>query len=129
MLSLRVVTSPVLVTAEHAGRPILYNSSIGKMSAKTFFTTLMRRVACGDLLQRIPHQHLIVRSREDGGWDVDQNGDPGIVLIGENFSAEEDGGDDASAQVSGQVGRDGDTGEAPDHTRVGQTDDERYADG
>lgn len=97
MLSLRVVTSPVLVTTEHAGRPILYNSSIGKMSLKALFTTLMRRVPFGDLLQRIPHQHLIVRSREDGGWDVDQNGNPGIMFIGENFSAEEDGSDDASA--------------------------------
>jgi len=38
-----------------------------------------------------------------------------------------DGCDDPGAEITSQVGADGDVGEAPDHHRVRQPDDERSA--
>ena len=96
----------MLVTAERTGRPCLDHSSTGQMPMKTLFTTLVLSVTFGDLLQRVPHQHLVVRSGKDGGRDVDQSGYPGIVFVGEDVSAVKDQGDETGSQVPGQVGRD-----------------------
>ena len=119
----------MLVTAERTGRPCLDHSSTGQMPMKTLFTTLVLSVTFGDLLQRVPHQHLVVRSGKDGGRDVDQSGDPGIVFVCEDVSAVKDQGDETGPQVPGQVGRDWDIGVTPDHSGVGHTDDERDAGG
>lgn len=89
----------------------------------------MHRMPLANRTQTIPHQKLIIPRREDGRGDIHQDGDPAIVEIGEGFAAEEDGGDDAGAQVTGEVGADGDVGEAPDHGAVGQADGEGRADG
>ena len=82
----------------------------------------MHRMPLPNLTQTIPHQQLIVSRREQRRRDVDQNRDPAIIHIGERFAAEEDGRHDPRAQVTGQIGRDGDVGEAPDHGGVGKAD-------
>ena len=51
------------------------------------------------------------------------------MLICENVATEENGGHDTGAEITGQVGGDGDVGKAPDHVCVGQTDNERDAGG
>ncbi len=90
---------------------------------------LMHRMPLGNLPQTIPHQKFIVPGREDGGGDIDQDGDPAVVKISEGFAAEENGGHDPGAEIAGQVGADGDVGEAPDHGGVGEADGEGGAGG
>lgn len=90
---------------------------------------LMHRMPLGDLPQTISHQKNIVTGREDGGGDIKQDGDPAVVEIGEGFAAEEYGGHDPDAEIAGEVGADGDVGEAPDHGCVGEADGEGGAGG
>ena len=51
------------------------------------------------------------------------------MLICENVATEENSGHDAGAEITGQVGGDGDVGEPPNHVCVSQSDGERDADG
>lgn len=91
---------------------------------------LMLRVALANLLQTVPYQKLIVARRKDGRRHVHQNRDPWVAVVeGEGFATEEDCGDDARAEVTGQVGRDGVHGKAPDHGCVGEADGEGDRDG
>lgn len=84
-------------------------------------------VALVDLLQAVAHEELVVACGEDGGGDVDEDGDPRVrTRKGEGFAAEEDGGDDARAQVTREVRRDGVACESPYHGRVGQADGEGH---
>lgn len=89
----------------------------------------MYRMALPNRAQAVPHQELVVARREDGRRDVHQDGDPAVIQIGEGLPAEEDGGHDPSAQVSSEIGADGDAGETPDHGAVGEADGEGGADG
>lgn len=101
--------------------------SPGDMSLQPLLPLLMHRVALADLAQAIPHQELVVARREERRGHVDQDGDPAVVHVAEGLAAEEDGGHDARAQVAGEVGGDGDVGEAPDHGGVREADGERGA--
>ena len=90
---------------------------------------LMHRMPLRNLPQTISHQEFIVSGRENGGGDINQDGDPAVVEISEGFAAEEYGGHDAGAEIAGEVGADGDVGEAPDHGSVGEADGEGGAGG
>ena len=99
------------------------------MSLQPLLTILMSRMTFSNLTEGIPHQKLIIARCEDGSGDVDEDGDPGVIVVGEGLAAEEDGCHDAGAEISGQVGGDGDVGEGPDHGRVGHADGERGSGG
>lgn len=92
------------------------------MSHETLITLRVRAMALRNDHERVSQQQLIVRRRQDGGWNVDEDRDGGVAI--EGVAAEEDGCDDASAEVTGQIGREGVVGEAPDHDGVYKTDDE-----
>lgn len=54
--------------------------------------------------QTIPHQELIIPRREQCRRHDDQYRDPAVVEVAKGLAAEEYGGDDAGAEVAGQVG-------------------------
>lgn len=74
-----------------------------QMPRQALLPILMPIVILPNQIQTIPHQELIVPRREQGSRHVDQDGDPRVVVVGEDFAAEEDGGDDAGAQVTGEI--------------------------
>ena len=75
------------------------------MTLKTLITMLMLRMSTLDLLQAIPHQELIVACCEDGSRDVDQNGNPGVAIVGtEDLAAPEYGCHDPGPEISCQIG-------------------------
>ena len=88
---------------------------------------LVQRVPAPDLLQAVPHQELVVARREEGRGDVDQDGDPRVVVVAEDLAAEEDGRHDASPQVTREVRADRVAAEAPDHVAVREADGVRHA--
>ena len=94
------------------------------MSMQPLLSVLMHRMPLPNLTQAVPHQKLIVPRCEQGRRYVHQDRNPAVVHVRETFAAEENGGDDTSAQVTSQIGGDGDVGEAPDHGAVGETDGE-----
>ena len=95
------------------------------MLRQALLALLVHRMARLDLLQAVPHQELVVARGEDGGGDVDQDGDPRVAVVGgEDAAAEKRGGRHAGAEVTGQVGGDGVAGEAPHHGGVGEADGE-----
>ena len=96
--------------------------SSSNMPLQPLLPVLMDRMSLPNLTQTIPHQHLIVPRREQRRRHIDQDRDPAIIHIGERFAAEEDGRHDPRAKVTGQVGGDGDVGEAPDHSAVCEAD-------
>lgn len=67
----------------------------------------------------------MVRRREERGRHVDQDADPGAVLVAKGLVAEEDGGDDARAQVTSQVSADAGVGQAPSNDGVGEANTKR----
>lgn len=71
------------------------------MPRQPFLAVLMLIVILTDQIQTIAHQKLIISRREQRGRDVDKNSNPRVVVVGEDFAAEEDGGDDAGAKVTG----------------------------
>lgn len=83
---------------------------------------LIGGLAAVDLGERIPQEHLVDGRAKNCGGHVDQDRDPAVVPVREGLAAKEDGRHDPAAQVPGQVGRDGDGREAPDHDAVGQSD-------
>ena len=87
----------------------------------------MHRMPLPNLAQTVPHQKLVIRRREQRRRNIDQDRDPAVMHIAERFPAKEDGRHDPRAQVAGQVGGDGDVGEAPDHGGVGEADGEGSA--
>lgn len=89
----------------------------------------MHRMPLPNLTQTIPHQKLIVRRREQRRRHIHQYRYPTVIQIRKGFAAEKYGGDNAGAEVTGQVGGDGDVGEAPDHAAVGEADGVRGAGG
>ena len=102
-------------------------SNFSQMPRQAFLAVLVLGVALADLLQAVAHEELVVARSEDGGRDVDEDTDPRVGR--EGALAEEDGGDDAGAQVPGEIGGDGVAGEAPDHDGVGDADGEGDGDG
>ena len=84
-------------------------------------------MALANLLQTISHQQLIVACREYRRLYVHQNTNPRIRRKG--VRAEEDGSYDARAEVTGEIGGDGVSCEAPDHDGVGNADGEGYRNG
>jgi hypothetical protein len=99
--------------------------SLRQMPRQSFFTLLMHSMSMANLTQTIPHQELVVRRSEEGCGNVDQNCDPGIVLVRESFAPEENGGHHPCTEITREIGGNGDVGEAPDHIGVGEADDER----
>lgn len=89
----------------------------------------MHRMPLPNRTQTIPHQKLIIPRRENRRRNIHQNRNPTIAQVAEGFATEEDGSDDTGAEVTGEVGADGDVGKAPDHGAVGETDSEGGADG
>lgn len=87
----------------------------------------MLRMSLANLLQAIPHQQLIVRCSEDRRGHVHQDADPAVDR--EGALPEKDGGDDACAEVTGEVGADAVSGEAPHHDGIGDADREGHRDG
>ncbi len=82
----------------------------------------MHRMPLPNLAQTIPHQKLIIPRREQRRRHIDQDRDPAIIHIAKRLAAEENRRHDPRAQVTGEVGGDGDVGEAPDHGGVGEAD-------
>lgn len=83
-------------------------------------------MALVNLLQAVSHQELVVACGEDRGGDVDQNRDPRVRAgVRESLAAKEDGGDDPSAKIPGEIRRDRVSGEAPDHRGVRDADGKR----
>ena len=84
-------------------------------------------MALANLPQTISHQQLIVACREYRRRYVHQNTNPRIGRKGAR--AEEDGSYNARAEVTGEIGGDGVSCEAPDHNGVGDADGEWYGNG
>ena len=103
--------------------------SPGNMPLQTLLPILMHRMPLPNLTQAIPHQKLIIRRREQRRRHIDQDGNPAIIHIAKRFAAKEDGRHDPRPEVSGQVGGDGDVGEAPNHGGVREADGEGGAGG
>lgn len=99
------------------------------MPRQPLLPVLMPVVILPNQIQTIPHQKLVIPRREQCSRYVDQNGDPRVVVIGEDFAAEEDGGDDAGSQVTGEVSADRNICVSPYHTSVSQPYSEWHADG
>ena len=91
---------------------------------------LMLRMATLDLLQAVPHQEFVVPCCEDGSGDVDQDGNPGVAVVGaEDLAAPEDGCHDPGSEISCQVGGDAVGCKTPDHCCVCHADGEGDGDG
>lgn len=115
----------------HIRAPIrrLNHTRLAQMPLQPLIAMLMHSPPSPQLRQAIAHDELVVAGGEDGGGHVDEDGDPRVATIGEGLAAEEDGGDDARAQVARQVGADADVREAPHHRRVREADHERRGGG
>nr|POE93576.1 hypothetical protein CFP56_19588 [Quercus suber] len=96
----------------------------GRVQLQAVVAVLVHGLALGDAAEGIAHEHLVVARGEQGGGHVDEDGDPGVVMVGEDLAAVEDGGHEAGAEVTREVRRDGDVGEAPHHGGVREADDE-----
>ena len=94
------------------------------MPLQPLLPVLMNRMALPNLTQTVPHQKLIIPCCEDRRRHIDQDGNPAVIIVRERLAAEEDGRDDAGAEVTRQIRRDGDVGEGPDHGGVGHADGE-----
>ena len=94
------------------------------MPMQPLLSLLMLRMPPRNLTQTIPHQKLIIRRCKQRRRHVHQNRNPAIIQIPESFAAEENSGNDSSAQVTSEVRGDGNVGEAPDHGCVGEADGE-----
>ena len=138
-LSLNTFAAPVSIIPYHTRQSFAHHQtqdgkeqpthSPSDMPLQPLLPILMHRMPLPNLTQTVPHQELVIPRREQRRRHIDQDGDPAVVHVGEGFAAEEDGGHDPRAQVSGQVGGDGDVGEAPDHGGVGEADGEGGAGG
>ena len=103
----------------------LNRRNVRQMPLQPLISMLMLRMATLDLLQAVSHQELVVPRCEDGGGDVDQDGDPGVAVVdAEDLAAPEDGCNDSGSEISGQVGGDAIGREAPNHCGVGHADGE-----
>lgn len=96
---------------------------LGHMPHQPHLTILMPRMALANNQERIPHQELIVRRRKERRGHVDQDPDGRVVHVRKDVTAPKHGGDDARAQVAGEVRGNGYVGEAPDHVAVGKADE------
>lgn len=56
-------------------------SYVCDMSPQSFFSLFVYSVSLSNLDQTVSHQEFIVTGREDGSRDVDQNCDPGVVIV------------------------------------------------
>lgn len=93
------------------------------MAHEPLLAILMSAMALRDGLEGVSLNGLIDDRSEDGSGDVDEDGNGSVGV--EGVAAVENGGDDARAQVTRQVGGDGDVCKAPDHVGVGDADYER----
>lgn len=98
------------------------DTALREMQTQSFSAALVHGGAFANLLQAVPHQHLVVGGREQRGGYGNEDADPGVVVIGKGLPAEEDGGHDACAQVTRHVCADGDVRKAPDHCAVHEAD-------
>ena len=94
------------------------------MPRQSFLSLRMRCMTLTNLLQAIPHQHLIVASCEYRGWYIHQDCDPTVLFVGEGLTTEEDGGYNTGAKVTGHIGADGDVSKTPNHNPICQADNE-----
>ena len=82
-----------------------------------------------NLTQTIPHQKLIIPRREQRRRHIDQDSNPAVIHIAERLPAKEYSRHDPRSQITGEICRDGDVGEAPDHGGVCETDGKGSAGG
>ena len=99
------------------------------MSLQPFLPLFMHGMPLPNLTQTIPQQELIVTRREERSRHIDQDCDPAVIHISECLPAKEDGCHNSRSKITGEVCRDGDVCEAPDHGGVCKTDGERGAGG
>ena len=92
------------------------------MPPQALLALLMHRGSLPQLLQTVAHEEFVVARREERGGHIDQDCDPAVVVEREDLAAKEDGGDDAAAEITRQVGADGGPTETPYHIPVGETD-------
>ena len=126
ILHCRPVPGLALPLPRTAHRPRRRCTHIRQMQRQPFLPIFMLRMTLANLLQAISHQQLIVARREDRCRHVHQNTNPRIR--GKGVGAEEDGSYDTRAEVTGEIGGDGVSCEAPDHDRVGDADSKGYRD-
>lgn len=94
------------------------NPTLGQIQIQTFFSVFVNGSPFTYFLQAVSHEHFVVGCCEEGGGYVDEDGDPGVGVVGEGFAAEEDQGDEAGAEVTGHVCAYCDVCERPYHSRV-----------
>lgn len=128
---MRIRLHSVCVVVHDISRALLHwDSSSRKMEGQAFLTILMLSMTLANLLQAVTHEELIVACGEDRCWNVNKDGDPRVMVVGESckssvssrtmsglhtFASKEYGCDDSCAQISCKVGGDRDIDEAPDH--------------
>lgn len=66
------------------------NPTFCQMQIQTFFSVFVNSSSLAYLLQAVSHEHFVVGCGEEGGGYVDEDGDPGVGVVGEGFAAEED---------------------------------------
>ena len=93
---------------------------IANMPLQSLLPMLMHCMPFPNLIQAIPHQKLIIPRRKQRGRHIDQNRNPTIIQISETFPAEEYGGHDTRAKISGEVRGDSDVGKGPDHGAISE---------
>lgn len=100
------------------------------MAHQSIIALCVSGMSLGDLGQAVADHKLVEGCCEQSCGDIDQYGDPRVaVVVREGFFAEEDGGNDAGAQISGRVGGDRVDCETPDHCCIHQPDGEGHANG
>lgn len=60
------------------------------MPSQAVFSIFVLGMALVDLLHAVAHQEFIVSGGEDGSRDVDEDGNPSVMVVRERFVAEED---------------------------------------
>lgn len=104
--------------------PLHRDATLGQMQGQPFLSVFVNRGTLSDLLQTVAHDELVEASGRQRGRDVDEDTDGGVGHVAKSVAAEENCGDDARAQVTGEVGGDGDARETPDHDGVSEADGE-----
>lgn len=109
-----LVLNSIGVSLLHERRRVarVHNAALGQVETESRFTILVDGAAAGDLLQTVAHKQLVVAAGEESRGNVDEDGDPGVVVVAEDFAAEEDCGNHASTKVTSQIGADCDVGES-----------------
>lgn len=91
----------------------LHNTPGGDVTSETFVTLLVNSCTVAQLLKTVTHKELVPSGGKERRRDVDQDGDPAVVVVRKGFAAVEDCSYNTSSEISGKVGADGDVGETP----------------